>query len=53
MTILLVRFEINMKIWIYLVQVYIQVRAFQRSENYLNDQLSIILINDIQKSIIL
>lgn len=53
MTILLVKFEINMKIWIYLVQVYIQVRAFQRSENYLNDQLSIILINDIQKSIIL
>lgn len=52
MTILLVRFEINMKIWIYLVQVYIQVRAFQRSENYLNDQLSIILINlDIQNHI--
>lgn len=52
MTILLVRFEINMKIWIYLVEVYIQVRAFQRSENYLNDQLSIILINlDIQNHI--
>lgn len=52
MTILLVKFEINMKIWIYLVQVYIQVRAFQRSENYLNDQLSIILINlDIQNHI--
>lgn len=52
MTILLVKFEINMKIWIYLVEVYIQVRAFQRSENYLNDQLSIILINlDIQNHI--
>lgn len=52
MTILLVKFEINMKIWIYLVEVYIHVRAFQRSENYLNDQLSIILINlDIQNHI--